>query len=70
MDLIRAYIQRNEDGLCAMDILQEDIPQILPEIPIPTAAQMMLDNNIRTYFSMHHSGGILYPVDVFPIKPY
>jgi hypothetical protein len=51
-----------------MDILQEEIPQIPPEIPLTTAAQMMLDNNIRTYFLMHHAGGVLYPTAYISYK--
>jgi signal-transduction protein with cAMP-binding, CBS, and nucleotidyltransferase domain len=67
-DLVRAHTHGKTEVLTAMDILQEEIPQIPPEIPLTTAAQMMLDNNIRTYFLMHHAGGVLYPTAYISYK--
>ena len=60
-DLVKAYALEKTEIVTAIHLMKEEIPQILPEIPLITAAQMMLDNNIRTYYLMHHSGGIIYP---------
>lgn len=67
-ELIKSFAKDCYINLTARDIMQEEIPQIPPEIPIKTAAQMMLDNEIRTYFLMHHSNGVIYPAASISIK--
>ncbi len=47
--------------LKASDVLREGVPQIPPDIPLTTAAEIMLDLNARTLYLMHHAGGIEYP---------
>jgi CBS domain-containing protein len=60
-DLLRVCSKDDHGKLTAMDGMQEEFPQLPPDIPISTAIQLMLDNNIQTYFLTHHSGGITYP---------
>jgi CBS domain-containing protein len=67
-DLLQAYTEEKAETLMAMEVMQENIPQIPPDIPIATAVQMMLDNNIHTYFLMHHSEGVLYPAAYISYK--
>jgi CBS domain-containing protein len=65
-DLVRAYAGLNRpkgdvNELMAGDIMQEGVPQMPPDIPLTTAAQIMLDQGQRIVFMMHHAGGIEYP---------
>lgn len=60
-DLVRAFALQAQDGLTAGDIMQEELNQILPEIPLPAAAQIMLDKGVRVLYLTHHAGGIEYP---------
>jgi CBS domain-containing protein len=65
-DLVRAYAGLNRpkgdvNELMAGDIMQEGVPQMPPDIPLTTAAQIMLDRGQRIVFMMHHAGGIEYP---------
>jgi hypothetical protein len=41
--------------------MQDEIPQIPPDIPIRAAAQLMLDQGVRVFYLTHHAGGIEYP---------
>ena len=52
-ELIRAYTRDDHQGLTAEDIMTENIPQIPAEIPLKTAAQIMLDQGIRVVYMMH-----------------
>ena len=60
-ELAQAYLQEGKDGLRAQDIMHEGEPQIPPDIPITAAVQMMLDQDVRTFFLVHHAGGVTYP---------
>lgn len=56
------------DDLTASRIMREDIPQIPPDIPLSTAAQMMRDQRVRVFFMMHHAGGVIYPAAYLSYK--
>jgi predicted transcriptional regulator len=60
VNVMSAFSNGSADLLTAMDIMQEEIEQVLPDIPVTTAAQMMLDKQLRIFFIMHHSGGLSY----------
>ncbi len=66
-DLVKVYAQyeiRNTPALAeltASDVMREGVPQIPPDIPITAAAQIMIDQKVRTLFLMHHAAGIEYP---------
>ena len=65
-ELVQAYTKMCWDGSStavptAADVMREGIPQIPPDIPLAVAAQMMRDQNVRTFFLMHHAGGVVYP---------
>ena len=47
--------------LTVADVMRPDIPQVPPNIPVTAAAQMMLDQDVREIFLMHHGGGISWP---------
>jgi len=67
-DLVNAYSMNSTRELTVSEIMQENNDQILPDIPVITASQMMLDNKVRSYFIMHHSGGIMYPAAYLSYK--
>jgi CBS domain-containing protein len=60
-ELVRAYIQSEERNQSAMDIMRDGVPQVPPDIPLTTAAQIMQDQGVRVLFLMHHASGIEYP---------
>jgi CBS-domain-containing membrane protein len=59
--LMQAYTRQDYDTLTASDILVEGVPQVPADIPLAVAAQIMLDQGVKTLFLMHHAGGIEYP---------
>jgi len=59
--MTQAYSKGEYYDLNARDILNEGVPQIPPDIPLTAAAQIMLDQKVKTLFLMHHAGGITYP---------
>jgi CBS domain-containing protein len=62
--LVNAYATGDYAGLCAADIMLDDVPQIPPDIPLTAAAQIMLDRGVRVAFMTHHAGGVVYPAAV------
>jgi len=67
-ELVQAYAVGNYETKTAKDVMKEGIPQIPPDIPIPVAAQIMQDQNIRVFYLTHHAGGIEYPAAVISYK--
>jgi CBS domain-containing protein len=67
-ELIKVYGRGDYHDLVAEDILEDGVPQFPPDIPLSAAAQLMLDQNIRVFFLMHHAGGIEYPAAVITYK--
>ncbi|MEW5985740.1 MAG: CBS domain-containing protein [Chloroflexota bacterium] len=63
-ELVEAYSQGEYQGLTAADVMQDGVPQVPPDIPLTTAAQIMRDRRVRVLFLMHHAGGIEYPAAV------
>lgn len=66
--LIRAYVTGDFEGLCAIDVMFDDVPQLPPDIPLTAAAQIMLDRGVRVAFMTHHAGGIVYPAAVLTFR--
>lgn len=60
-ELVKAYQREDAHSLTAENIMHEGVPEVPPDIPLEVAAQMMLDQNVRAFFLMHHAGGIVYP---------
>ena len=65
-ELVQAYSRIDWDSRSTAvptvaDVMREGVPQVPPDIPLTTAAQMMRDQNVRTFFLMHHAGGVVYP---------
>jgi CBS domain-containing protein len=67
-ELVRAYSAANTTGLTASEIMQEGVPQVPPDIPLKTAAQLMLDRGLRAIFLMLQSAGIEYPAAVLTFQ--
>lgn len=59
--LIKVYTAGNYETQKAEDVMIHDLPQLPPDIPITTAAQMMIDMNVRVVYMTHRAGGIEYP---------
>jgi len=59
--LLIAYTRQDYNLLKASDILIEDVPKVPADIPLAAAAQIMVDQEVRTLFLMHHAGGVEYP---------
>ena len=67
-EILQAYANGNYAQLTAEDIMGETIPSVPPDIPITTAAQLMLDQGTRVVYITHHAGGIKYPAAWLTLK--
>lgn len=67
-ELVRAYASGVDDAMTAEDIMHEGVPQAPPDIPLTAAAQLMLDQGVRSFFLMHNAGGIIYPAAFITYK--
>ena len=54
----------NFDALTVAEAMRPEIPEIPPDIPATAAAQLMLDQQVRELYLMHHDGGISWPAAV------
>ena len=61
VELLKAYSRQQSPETMAEEIMRDDIPQIPAEIPIETAAQIMLDQGVRVLYIMHRASGEAYP---------
>lgn len=66
--LVKAYSFGSYEHLTALEIMEDGIPQVPPDIPIGVAAQMMQDQGRRIFFLMHNAGGIIYPAAYISYK--
>lgn len=53
------------EELTVADVMRPNIPQVPPDIPATAAAQLMLDQDVREFYLLHHDGGISWPSAVF-----
>jgi len=60
-ELVQIYFRNESNNLYAADVMVEGVPQIPSDIPLTVAVRMMQDQKIRTFFLLHHAGGIDYP---------
>jgi predicted transcriptional regulator len=67
-ELVRAYAHGDYALLQAEQIMREEVPHIPADIPLKTAAQIMLDKGVRSVFLMHHAGGVEYPAGVLTFR--
>jgi predicted transcriptional regulator len=63
-ELVKIYNHPDPRKLKAEAIMREGVPQVPPDLPVTTAAQIMQDQGTRALFLMHHAGGIEYPAAV------
>ncbi len=68
VELIKAYGRGEYQDLVAEEIFSDGVPQFPPDIPLTAAAQLLLDQNARVFFLMHHAGGIEYPAAAISFK--
>jgi CBS domain-containing protein len=54
----------NFDALTVAEAMRPEIPEIPPDIPATAAAQLMLDQQVRELYLLHHDGGISWPAAV------
>jgi CBS domain-containing protein len=67
-ELVKAYARGGYENLTAQDILEANVPQVPPDIPLTAAAQIMQDQGLRVLFLTHHAGGIEYPAAYITYK--
>lgn len=68
-EVVLAFVQAGISGssfetLTAADVMRAKIPEVPADIPASAAVQLMLDQNVREIYIMHHEGGIRYPASV------
>lgn len=61
-------IDRDCVRLTAGDVMDERVPEILPDVPAAAAAHLMLDRGLRQLFISHHAGGVKYPSAVITLQ--
>jgi CBS domain-containing protein len=69
----QAFVQAGISGssfetLTVADVMRANIPKVPADIPANAAVQLMLDQNVREIYIMHHEGGIRYPAAVLRIE--
>lgn len=67
-DVVGALAGGNYQQKTARDVMQESVPQMPPDIPLSAAAQLMLDQELRAVFMMHHAAGVIYPAAVLSFR--
>ena len=67
-ELVAAFSRNENNDLTALEVMREGVAQVPPEIPLTTAAQLMRDQGVRTFFLMHHAAGIEYPAAAISYK--
>jgi CBS domain-containing protein len=68
-EIVAAYTQpgtraSGSETAVAGDVMRSDIPEVPADIPAVVAAQIMLDQEVREVYLMHHAGGISWPAAV------
>lgn len=63
-ELVKAYSRGECRQLTAEDIMNDNVPQVPPTIPLTAAAQIMRDQGCRVLFLTHNSDGVTYPAGV------
>jgi predicted transcriptional regulator len=54
---LAAVLHRDYTTLTAGDVMVATVPEVVADIPVLAAAQMMLDQKVRQLFLLHHLGG-------------
>jgi CBS domain-containing protein len=67
-EIVKAYSQDDYQDKTVEDIMNPNVPQVPPDIPLNVAAQIMQDMGVRIVFMMHHAGGIEYPAAMLTYK--
>lgn len=60
-ELVNTYGYLDFVKFSAEEIMNPVILELPPDIPLKAAAQIMLDQKVRTAFMMHHASGKQYP---------
>lgn len=60
-ELVKIYAQENAQDLTAEQVMRPGIISIPPDLPLETAAQIMVDKGVRALYLTHHAGGVEYP---------
>lgn len=60
-ELAAAYSHPEARNLVAEDVMREGMPTLLPDMPLPLAAQRMRDLHTRVAYLTHNAAGIIYP---------
>jgi CBS domain-containing protein len=60
-ELVTAFARGRSGEIFAEAIMNPDIPELPPDIPLEAAVNLMLDSGQRIAFLSHHGGGVRYP---------
>ena len=67
-ELVTAYGRDSYQDQKAEDIMNPEVPQVPPDIPLTAAAQIMQDQGVRVFFLTHNAAGIIYPAAVISYR--
>ncbi len=54
--------------LTAQDIMDEDVPEAMADIPLSATVQLMADRGVDHLFFMHNAGGKTWPASVVNLR--
>lgn len=67
-ELVKAYAQEGSGEMTAEQVMRSEIAGVPPDIPLKTAALLMLDKGVRTLYVTHQAGGVEYPAAYISFK--
>lgn len=67
-ELVLVSTQGSIENLTAKEIMREGMPELPADIPVSAAAQLMMDQNLRIVYMMHHASGFGYPAAMLTYK--
>lgn len=72
-EVAMAFVQTGITGssfetLTVAEVMRADLPEVPADVPASVAVQLMLDQNVREIYIMHHEKGIRYPAAVLRIE--
>lgn len=67
LDIARAFVENRLD-MRAEEIMKTDVVTIIPDIPIKTAVQLMLDHGVQQLVILHARPSVARPVGMISVE--
>ncbi|MGQ9517806.1 MAG: CBS domain-containing protein [Anaerolineae bacterium] len=67
LDIARAYVENRLD-MHAEEMMKTDVVTIVPDIPVKTAVQLMLDHDVQQLVILHARPSVARPVGMISVE--